>query len=122
MGSVLSSFVNGFKFDVSRTFLMVLLSFFVMFSYAAIDLNAGNYGRFILYTVFLYYMVFHIQGLELFKDFKQLSISATTITDFKVQYSNYSKRDDYLKLRGRAYALFGWATLDLYWIFKAIFV
>lgn len=122
MNGVISSVANGFKFDVSRTFLLVFLSFFVMFSYAAIELNAGNYGRIVLYSVFLYYMLFHIQGLKLFKEFKNISTHSTSIADFKRQYENYNKREDYLKFRGRSYALLGWATLDIFWMFKAIFI
>ena len=116
-----NSIVTGLKIDASRTFIIFFTAFAVMSIFALLKYVVGDtVERIVLYVPFFAYCFYYLKVFKLFNEFKTILNESTSFDEFNTAYAVYIERKDYLKLRKVTVFMIGWASLDLFWIFKLL--
>lgn len=118
---MLNSIATGLKFDASRSFIMFFIAFAIMSTFAILKYFVGDsLTRIILYTPIFMYCFYYLKVFKLLSDFKAVLNESSSFDEFNTACSAYIERKDYLKFRKVSLFLIGWATIDLFWIFRLL--
>lgn len=112
---------TGVKIDASRTFIIFFTAFAIMSTFGILKYVVGDtVERLVLYVPFFAFCFYYLKVFKLFNDFKNILNESSSFDEFNTAYAAYIERKDYLKFRKVTIFMIGWATLDLFWIFKLL--
>lgn len=116
-----NSIATGLKMDASRSFIIFFAAFAIMSTFGILKYVVGDtFERIVLYVPFFAYCFYYLKVFKLLNDFKSILNESTSFDEFNTAYAAYIERKDYLKFRKVTIFMIGWASLDLFWIFKLL--